>query len=427
MTTWIMPLHTNFSDSTLYLFAPNSYVLNYIKQNLSTQIETLILAMDVGVSKIHIEIGSYGLNTNEKQPDTTNHSLSRKLKPKPPPYSDSVLKAEYTFETHVEGKSNQLARAAALQAAQNPGRVEYNPLFIYGGVGLGKTHLMQATGNLILINKPKAKVVYVHSEVFVSNMVNAIKSATMEKFKRYYRSLDALLIDDIQFFAGKKQSQEEFFHTYNTLVDSDRQVIITSDQLPQSLDKIDNRLISRFAKGLTISIDPPELETRVAILENKALEYGVELPSDVTFFVAGAIHSNVRELEGALHNILIYSNHTGRSIDINLVREALKNILLHQKKQISIENIQQTIVEYYNIRTSDLISKNRSRSVARPRQIAMLFTRELTTMSLPEIGNRFGGRDHSTVMYACKQIKKLLESDLQIKEDYNNLQRLFGR
>ena len=286
--------------------------------------------------------------------------------------------------------------------------------------------MMQAAGNLILQNNPKAKVVYVRSEIFVNDMVKALKNNTMNEFKLYYRSLDALLIDDIQFFARKTQSQEEFFHTFNSLLEGQRQIIMTSDRIPKAIDHVEERLISRFGSGLTVSVDPPELETRVAILEKKALNQGLNLPDEVAFFVANVVRSNVRELEGALHRIIASAGFTGRQIDIELARESLRDLLVYQEKKISIDNIQQTVAEYFKIRVSDLLSKKRSREIARPRQLAMAFAKEYTNLSLPQIGDRFGGRDHTTVLHACRKIEELLLTDAKIKEDHRNLQRLFG-
>jgi chromosomal replication initiator protein len=430
INTWVMPLHSKFNGTTLNLLAPNRYVLNYVKQNLLSQIETLIVAMDIGVSQVQFDIGSYGQDSGS--PYQTGPTASTQLRRSTSseldssrPYTGGVLNSDYVFNTHVEGKSNQLARAASLQVGTSPGKA-FNPLFIYGGVGLGKTHLMQAAGNLIMQANPRAKVIYIHSELFVNDMVKALKNNTMNEFKKYYRSLDALLIDDIQFFAKKTQSQEEFFHTFNSLLEGQRQIIITSDRIPKAISHVEERLISRFGSGLTVSIDPPELETRVAILEKKSLQRGIELPNDVAFFVASTVRSNVRELEGALHRILANASFTGRTIDVELAREALRDILIYQDKQISIENIQQTVAEYYKIRVADLLSKNRARDVARPRQLAMSFAKEFTSLSLPQIGDRFGGRDHTTVLHACRKIRELIETDVKIKEDHKNLQRLFG-
>jgi len=420
ISTWIMPLHCVHNHRTLKLLAPNRYVLNYINKNLRSEIESTILPMELGIERISFEIGSYGLNSPTLAASPKGEDIDSSL-----PYTGGIMNPEYTFDTHVEGSSNQLARAAALQVGKSPGK-SFNPLFIYGGVGLGKTHLMQAAGNLLLSNHPQAKVVYVRSELFVNDMVKALKNNTMNEFKRYYRSLDALLIDDIQFFARKTQSQEEFFHTFNTLLEGQRQIIITSDRIPKAITHMEERLISRFGSGLTVTIDPPELETRVAILKKKAIERGVEIPDDIAFFVANTVRSNVRELEGALHRILASAGFTGRPIDIDLAREALRDLLVYREKQMSIENIQQTVAEYYKIRVSDILSKKRSREIARPRQIAMYFAKEFTNMSLPQIGDRFGGRDHTTVLHACRKIEELVQSNLNIKEDHRNLQRLFG-
>ena len=428
INTWLSPLHCHLRGDTLKLLAPNRYVLNYVRSNLLEYINDIALSSDSGINEVEIEIGSYGLDAvNSSSTKTSDSSkLTRSTQSGfAAPYIGGILNPEHTFVTHVEGKSNQLARAAASQVGKSPGKA-YNPLFIYGGVGLGKTHLMQAAGNLILHNNPGARVIYVHSELFVNDMVKALKNNTMNEFKRYYRSLDALLIDDIQFFAKKTQSQEEFFHTFNALLEGQSQIIITSDRIPKAINHVEERLISRFGCGLTVSIDPPELETRVAILEKKALERGVELPGDVSFFVANTVRSNVRELEGALHRILANAGFTGRSINVELAREALRDILVFQEKQISIDNIQQTVAEYFKIRVADLLSKKRTREIARPRQLAMSFAKEFTNMSLPQIGDRFGGRDHTTVLHACRKIQELIRTDSKIKDDHTNLQRLFG-
>ena len=420
VNTWLLPLHCVHHAQTLKLLAPNRYILNYIKKNLYQQIQETILALNLGIEKVQFEIGSYGPERSSTANTSPPSSLSAKQS-----YTGGVINHEYTFDTHVEGTSNQLARAAAFQVGENPG-TSFNPLFIYGDVGLGKTHLMHAAGNLLLQNNPEAKVVYVRSELFVNNMVRALKNNTMNEFKQYYRSLDTLLIDDIQFFAGKTQSQEEFFHTFNALLEGHRQIIITSDRIPKAIGHVEERLISRLGNGLTVSIDPPELETRVAILEKKALAKGVELPDDVAFFVANTIRSNVRELEGALHRIFASAGFTGRRIDIHLAREALLDLLAYQEQRITIENIQQTVAGYYKIKMADILSKKRSRDIVRPRQMAMYFTKEYTNMSLPQIGDRFGGRDHTTVLHACRKIENLIQTDPRIKEDHRNLQRLFG-
>lgn len=332
------------------------------------------------------------------------------------------LNPENTFENFIEGKSNQLARAAAMQVAENPGGA-YNPLFIYGGVGLGKTHLMHAIGNYMVARNPKAKVVYLHSETFVATMVTALQLNAINEFKRYYRSVDALLIDDIQFFAGKERSQEEFFHTFNALLEGGQQIILTSDRYHKEINGLEERLKSRFGWGLSVAVEPPELETRAAILINKAAQSNVELPGDAAMFIAQRLRSHVRELEGALKKVMIHANFVGRPIDLDLVREALRDLFALHDKLVSIDNIQRSVAEYFKIKMSDMLSKRRNRSVARPRQIAMCLSKELTNHSLPEIGDAFGGRDHTTVLHACKQIKKLRGISQDLSEDYNNLLR----
>lgn len=343
----------------------------------------------------------------------------------PIPLSDdhkSNVNPEYTFENFVEGKSNQYARAAAIQVANNPGK-SYNPLFLYGGTGLGKTHLTHAVGNGILANNPDAKIVYMHSERFVQDMVKALQNNAIEEFKRFYRSVDALLIDDIQFFANKDRSQEEFFHTFNALLEGNQQIILTSDRYPKEIDGVEDRLKSRFGWGLTVVIEPPELETRVAILMRKAHECNVNLPNEVAFFMAKRLRSNVRELEGALNRVIANANFSGRPITIDFVRDALRDLLALQDKLVTIENIQKTVADYYKIKVADILSKRRSRSVARPRQVAMALAKELTNHSLPEIGNAFGGRDHTTVIHAVRKVVQLRNESHDIKEDYKNLIR----
>jgi len=334
----------------------------------------------------------------------------------------NYLNQSFTFDSFVGGKSNQLGLAAARQVAENPGG-SYNPLFIYGGVGLGKTHLMHAVGNELVKNNPNAKVVYLHSERFVADMVKALQLNAINDFKRYYRSVDALLIDDIQFFAGKERSQEEFFHTFNALLEGGQQIILTCDRYPKEINGLEERLKSRFGWGLTVAVEPPELETRVAILMKKAEQASIDLPHDAAFFIAQRIRSNVRELEGALKRVIANAHFTGRSIDVGLVRESLKDLLALQDKQVSVDNIQRVVAEYFKIKISDLLSKRRSRSVARPRQMAMALAKELTNRSLPEIGDAFGGRDHTTVLHACRKIKSLREEDPDLREDWKNLQR----
>jgi chromosomal replication initiator protein len=334
----------------------------------------------------------------------------------------SRLNPGFTFESFVEGKSNQLARAAAVQVASNPGRA-YNPLFIYGGVGLGKTHLMHAIGNTILHQDPSARVAYIHSERFVGDMVRGLQHNTIAEFKRAYRSLNALLIDDIQFFAGKERSQEEFFHTFNALLEGQRQIVLTCDRYPKEVSGLEERLKSRFGWGLTVAIEPPELETSVAILMSKAALENQRLPDEVAFFIAQRIRSNVRELEGALRRVMANARFTGSPITLDFAKEALRDLLALQEKLVTIENIQRTVAEYFKIRVADLLSKRRSRSITRPRQIAMALAKELTRHSLPEIGDAFGGRDHTTVLHACRRVKLLRESENRVAEDYNNLLR----
>jgi chromosomal replication initiator protein len=329
---------------------------------------------------------------------------------------------KHKFNNFVEGKSNQLGLAAARQVADNPGAA-YNPLFLYGGTGLGKTHLLHAVGNAIVDNNPNAKVIYMHSERFVQDMVKALQNNAIEEFKRYYRSVDALLIDDIQFFANKERSQEEFFHTFNALLEGNQQIILTSDRYPKEINGVEDRLKSRFGWGLTVAIEPPELETRVAILMKKAEDHQIHLADEVAFFIAKRLRSNVRELEGALNRVIANANFTGRPITIDFVREALRDLLALQEKLVTIDNIQKTVAEYYKIKVADLLSKRRSRSVARPRQLAMALAKELTNHSLPEIGDAFGGRDHTTVLHACRKIEQLREESHDIKEDYSNLMR----
>lgn len=353
-----------------------------------------------------------------KPPETSDSGASNN----PPVNHKNFLNPNFTFDTFVQGKSNQLARAASQQVAENAGKA-YNPLFIYGGVGLGKTHIMHAVGNDIVKRNPNAKVVYLHSERFVADMVKALQLNAINEFKRFYRSLDALLIDDIQFFSGKGRTQEEFFHTFNALLEGEQQIILTSDRYPKEIDGLEDRLKSRLGWGLTVAVEPPDLETRVAILMKKAEQSNVVLPPDAAFFIAQKIRSNVRELEGALKRVIANSHFTGHAITTGFIKDSLKDLLALQDKQVSIENIQRTVAEYYKIKIADLHSKRRSRSVARPRQVAMALSKELTNHSLPEIGDAFGGRDHTTVLHACRKVKELRETNIDIREDYKNLLR----
>ena len=415
--TWIRPLQVVEDELTLRLLAPNRFVVDWINENCMDQITALVDGSTVDEQfSVSVGVGSRSAGSVTTPEKTGTKPLSGA-------YIGGKLNPDLNFKQFVEGKSNQLARAASMQVAQNPG-LAYNPLFIYGGVGLGKTHLMQSIGNMIVERQPSAQVAYVHSEKFVGDMVSALRHNTINQFKQAYRSLDALLIDDIQFFARKERSQEEFFHTFNALLEGQQQVILPCDRYPKEVDGLEERLKSRFGWGLTVAIDPPELETSVAILISKAAVVNIQLPEDVAFFIARRIRSNVRELEGALRRVIATASFTGRPITIDFAKEALKDLLALQDKLVTIENIQKTVVEYYKIRIADLLSKSRRRSVTRPRQIAMSLAKELTTHSLPEIGDAFGGRDHTTVIHACRKIAELRESEARISEDYQNLTRM---
>ncbi|MDR7025752.1 chromosomal replication initiator protein DnaA [Pseudomonas peli] len=462
--TWIRPLQVEAEGDELRVYAPNRFVLDWVNEKyLSRLLELLTERTNGLVPALSLLIGSKrssapraaAVSTPSAVPSTpapavvtTAATATAQAEPSRASFDPmagaasqqapartersvqvegglkhtSYLNRTFTFDNFVEGKSNQLARAAAWQVADNP-KHGYNPLFLYGGVGLGKTHLMHAVGNHLLAKNPNAKVVYLHSERFVADMVKALQLNAINEFKRFYRSVDALLIDDIQFFAKKERSQEEFFHTFNALLEGGQQVILTSDRYPKEIEGLEERLKSRFGWGLTVAVEPPELETRVAILMKKADQAKVDLPHDAAFFIAQRIRSNVRELEGALKRVIAHSHFMGRDITIELIRESLKDLLALQDKLVSIDNIQRTVAEYYKIKISDLLSKRRSRSVARPRQVAMALSKELTNHSLPEIGDAFGGRDHTTVLHACRKIAELKESDADIREDYKNLLR----
>ncbi|MGK0442130.1 MAG: chromosomal replication initiator protein [Pseudohongiellaceae bacterium] len=451
--TWIRPLKVEISSDKklIQLLAPNRFVRDWVRDKYFTRVTEIVAELSTAQPiEICLEVSGAGpaaismpansvpaiirssvhgntpsANSRpriESKMSIMHPSAPRKVEVEGGIQHQSFLIKNYTFDSFVEGKSNQLARAASMQVAENTGGA-YNPLFLYGGVGLGKTHLMHAVGNSILAKKPDAKVVYLHSERFVADMVKALQLNAINEFKRYYRSVDALLIDDIQFFAGKERSQEEFFHTFNALLEGGQQMILTCDRYPKEINGLEERLISRFGWGLTVAVEPPELETRVAILLKKAEQSKVDLPADAAFFIAQRIRSNVRELEGALKRVIASAHFLGRSIDIPLIRESLKDLLALQDKQISLDNIQRTVAEYYKIKISDMMSKRRSRSVARPRQVAMALAKELTNHSLPEIGDSFGGRDHTTVLHACRRIKELEETDADIREDCKNLLR----
>jgi chromosomal replication initiator protein len=427
--TWVRPLQALEGAGALKLLAPNRFAVDWITEHLLPRIGELLRDESTGDAPIvTVEVGS------------RSTPMRAAVAPAPPPGSSGPspsaqrprraeglvvgarINADSTFGTFVEGKSNQLAKAASLQVAENPGRA-YNPLFLYGGVGLGKTHLMHAVAHLIKERDGEARIAYVHSERFVGDMVRALQHNTMNEFKTAYRSLDALLIDDIQFFAGKERSQEEFFHTFNELLEGQHQVILSCDRYPKEVEGLEERLKSRFGWGLTVAIEPPELETCVAILMSKAQSAAAHLPEEVAFFIAKRIRSNVRELEGALRRVIANSRFTGHPITMDFTREALKDLLSLQAKLVTIENIQKTVADYYKVRMADLLSKRRSRSVARPRQVAMALAKELTSHSLPEIGDAFGGRDHTTVLHACKRIKELRTSEVRMSEDYSNLLR----
>ncbi len=415
--TWIRPLHAVESGEDLRLLAPNQFVLDWVrKHHFKTISEALQQIGPDCHTRVQLDIGSTQKIPAPMAPEPGGHTGA------PAVHHKSSLNPEFTFDSFVAGKSNQLARAASMQVGENPGGA-YNPLFIYGGVGLGKTHLMHAVGNLIVQNNPSARVVYLHSERFVADMVQALQHNTINEFKRFYRTVDALLIDDIQFFAGKERSQEEFFHTFNALLESQQQVILTCDRYPKEVSGLEERLKSRFGWGLTAAIEPAELETRVAILMSKAEQAGIDLPSDVAFFIAKRIQSNIRELEGALRRVAASARFTGQPISLDVAKEALRDLLALQDKLVTISNIQKVVVEYYKIRIAELLSARRTRTIARPRQVAMALAKELTTHSLPEIGDAFGGRDHTTVLHACRKIAELRESDARMNQDYNNLLR----
>jgi chromosomal replication initiator protein len=424
--TWVRPLQAVEQNGELKLLAPNRYVIEWLGQNLLPRIRELILAFAEGLApEVALDVGTRAGVLVQVPPPTLRDdaaSAAARARKLAPVVLGSRINADFTFDSFVEGKSNQLAKAAAIQVAGNPGRA-YNPLFIYGGVGLGKTHLMHAVANKLKERNGEARLAYVHSERFVGDMVRALQHNTINDFKAAYRSLDCLMIDDIQFFAGKDRSQEEFFHTFNALLESQQQVILTCDRYPKEVDGLEERLKSRFGWGLTVAIEPPELETCVAILMSKAAMTHVDLPEEVAFFIAKRIRSNVRELEGALRRVVATSNFTGRPITLEFAKEALRDLLALQEKLVTIENIQKTVAEYYKIRIAELLSKRRSRSIARPRQVAMALAKELTNHSLPEIGDAFGGRDHTTVLHACRRVKELRETDRRIGEDYLNLLR----
>jgi chromosomal replication initiator protein len=417
LNTWIRPLQPiEDGDGVVKLLAPNRFVVDWVQAHCLEQIRSW-WTENAAAHNVLLEVGSRQRPAVAAPPGEPEAQVRQG-----PHVLGSRLNATFTFESFVEGKSNQLARAAAVQVGQNPGTA-YNPLFIYGGVGLGKTHLMHAIGNAVLQRDAGAKVAYIHSERFVGDMVRGLQHNTIAEFKRTYRSLDTLLIDDIQFFAGKERSQEEFFHTFNALLEGQRQIVLTCDRYPKEVSGLEERLKSRFGWGLTVAIEPPELETSVAILMSKAAAEHETLPEEVAFFIAQRIRSNVRELEGALRRVIANARFTGQPITLEFAKDALRDLLALQDKLVTVENIQKAVAGYFKIRVSELLSKRRSRSIARPRQIAMALAKELTTHSLPEIGDAFGGRDHTTVLHACRRVKALRETETRVAEDYNNLLR----
>ena len=441
--TWIRPLvaHSESDRDSVQLVAPNRFIEDWVKNKFSVRIHELMnqlcgrsVMVEIVVTVSHVNGDTdqplLAIDREQKEASVWSAFPVGQVKLEAPAIITSAaesslktnLNRNFTFDSFVEGKSNQLAFAAARQVAENPGG-SYNPLFIYGGVGLGKTHLMHAVGHAMREKNPEAKIVYLHSERFVADMVKALQLKAIDEFKRFYRSVDALLIDDIQFFSGKERSQEEFFHTYNALLEGGQQMILTCDRYPKEIDGVEERLKSRFGWGLTVAVEPPELETRAAILMNKAEQAGMDLSKDAAFFIAQRIRSNVRELEGALKRVMAHAQFTGRVIDIDLIRESLKDLLALQDKLVTIDNIQRVVADYYKLKMSDMLSKRRSRSVARPRQLAMSIAKELTSHSLPEIGESFGGRDHTTVLHACRKVKELEGMDREVQRDLKNLYR----
>ncbi|MDG2461340.1 MAG: chromosomal replication initiator protein DnaA [Luminiphilus sp.] len=433
--TWIRPLRAEWQDSGLLLAAPNRFIRDFVSEKYVPLITAYLLdIVSPPAANVSVTVAEQLPSSPRQQAPvrsvnplvrpSESFSLSASSNPARSTalVSSSSLVEGYTFERFVEGKSNQLALAAAQQVAGHPGH-SYNPLFLYGGVGLGKTHLMHAVGNAMRRQNPDAKIVYLHSERFVADMVKALQLNAINDFKRFYRSVDALLIDDIQFFANKDRSQEEFFHTFNALLEGGQQMILTCDRYPKEIDGVEERLKSRFGWGLTVAVEPPDLETRVAILMKKAELSHIDLAPDAAFFIAQRIRSNVRELEGALKRVIASANFTGRPFDIELIKDSLKDLFALQDKQVSLENIKRKVAEYYKIKVADMTSKRRNRSVARPRQVAMALSKELTQHSLPEIGDAFGGRDHTTVLHACRKIGELRDTNPDISEDYQNLLR----
>ena len=422
--TWIKPLSEVIENNQVFLIAPNRFILQWVKERYFQRIDEL--AREQGLDSVILQQkeNSTILPENSPPPDTYQDTLTRTVI-QPNQAERSQLNPTFNFDNFVCGKANQLARAAALQVAENPGKA-YNPLFVYGGVGLGKTHLIQAIGNNILERNPQARVRYIHAEKYVSDVVRAYQHKSFDSFKQYYHTLDLLMIDDIQFFGNKTRTQEEFFFAFNALVESHRQIIITCDSFPKEISGMEPRLILRFGWGLTVAIEPPELEMRVAILISKAQKESIVLEESVAFFIAKHIRSNVRELEGALKRVVAYARFRNESISVISAREALKDVLALQHRQISIENIQKTVADYYKIKVSDMFSKKRTRNLARPRQMAMALAKEITSLSLPDIGESFGGRDHTTVLHACRKIQELCGSDQTTQRDFEALNSILN-
>jgi chromosomal replication initiator protein len=424
-TTWIQPLKTDESEpGRLRLVAPNRFVLQWVRDRYLDRIESI--ANEVAGKRLEVTLSVDAAAESTTAIPTAPTVLERPVPVLPPntlTTDRSNLIDSFTFESFVPGKANQLARAAAMQVAEHPG-TSYNPLFVYGGVGLGKTHLIQAVGNYVLARRENARVRYLHATQYVSDVVRAYQQRSFDEFKRYYHSLDLLLVDDIQFFTGKDRTQEEFFYAFNALIEAHKQVIITSDTYPKEIAGLDERLKSRFIWGLTVAIEPPEQEMRVAILLKKAEALGTPIPEEIAFFIAKHLRTNVRELEGALNSVLAFANFTGREISLDLAKEALRNVISIHNRQITIENIQKTVAEFYKIKVSDMHSKKRSRNVARPRQVAMALAKELTQLSLPDIGDAFGNRDHTTVLHACRTIAALREADSTLNHEFHVLEQV---
>jgi chromosomal replication initiator protein len=424
--TWIRPLNADGdTDGELRLIAPNRFVLQWVKERFLSRIEKMVAEQTGHPMRVVLGLGELSTLATARKPDL---APATKAAPPPKAVSDrksaerSTLNPDFTFDNFVPGKANQLARAAAVQVAENPG-VSYNPLFVYGGSGLGKTHLLHAIGNHVAMHNPTARLRYLHANQYITDVVRAYQQKSFDAFKRYYHSLDVLLIDDIQFFTGKDRTQEEFFYAFNALVEGHKQIVITCDTYPRDVAGIDDRLKTRFSWGLTVAIEPPEQEMRVAIVLKKAEAVGIKLGEDVAFFIAKHVRSNVRELEGALKNVLAFATFNGKDLTVEVARDALRDLLSAHNRQISIDNIQKTVAEFYKIKVSDLHSKKRNRNVARPRQMAMALAKELTEMSLPEIGDAFGNRDHTTVLHACRTITALRSKDSDLNRDFHVLEQ----